>query len=103
LSVTRPSEAAALGAPGASGALGAPCSPFQVNVAIDSRGSVYCNDCPPQRTVNVRALSFAFTAISALEPSGLRKATVCRPACGCVEDAMRCAPARTNLLACPIE
>ncbi len=58
-------------------------------MAIDSRGSVYWNDCPPQRTVNGRALSFVFTAIKAFEPSGFRKATVCRPACGCVDEAMR--------------
>src|SRR5918998_6841207 len=85
----RPSAAVALSPPGASGAAGAPCAPFQVKVAIDSRGIVYWNDCPPQRALSGRAFSLAFTAITTFEPSGFRKATVWRPACGCVDEAMR--------------
>src|SRR4051812_3566981 len=80
-----------------------PCGPRlpgHVNVASAPPGSVYSNDWSPSWTANERGASFSLCTTSAVEPSGLRKATsmICpfQPVVPNEELAMRVAPGATK-------
>jgi hypothetical protein len=76
------------------------CVPVQVKVAVVRAGRVYVNDWLPQFTLTACAEVPALCAISALEPSALRQATLrtAEPSF----DSMRWAPGRTYLVRCPV-